>query len=121
MTHPTGLIADRSLLPCPTCPWRVDQDASVIPEYVQEKAEGLLCTVGRGDAFRQIMACHNSTDKKMIPCKGYLAREGYSNLNVRLLAIKGEVPNPAACANACEDGGIELEPDYETVLEKLST
>lgn len=77
-------------------------------------------TVGPGDAFRQVMACHSSTDKKMIPCKGYLAREGYSNLNVRLLAAKGEIPNPGAVADACERDNIKLEPDYETVLEKLS-
>lgn len=108
------------LLPCKSCPWRVENDASVIPGYCQTKAEGLLGTVGHGDAFRQIMACHNSTDKKMIPCKGYLAQEGESNINVRLLAIKGIIPNPAACANACDDEGLELEPDYETVLEKLS-
>jgi Family of unknown function (DUF6283) len=115
-----GEIVGGGLLPCRTCPWRIDQDSSVIPGYCQDKAEGLRRTVGRGDDFRQVMACHNSTDKKMIPCKGYLAQEGYSNLNVRLLAIKGVIPNPAAVANACEDEGIEMEPDYETVLAKLS-
>lgn len=26
------------LLPCATCPWRVDQDASVIPRYSHDKA-----------------------------------------------------------------------------------
>lgn len=113
-------MSTKSLLPCPTCPWRIDQDASVIPNYCQVKAEGLLATIGRGDALRPIMACHNSTDSKMIPCKGYLAQEGYRNLNVRLLVIKGKVPNPAACSKACEDEGIELETNYETVLERLS-
>jgi hypothetical protein len=103
-----------------TCPWRVDQDASVIPAYCQAKAEGLLGTVGRGDAFRPVMACHNSSEKRMIACKGYVAQEGYSNLNVRLLAIKGHIPSPAAIADACYELGLELEQDYETVLEKLS-
>jgi hypothetical protein len=92
----------------------------VIPGYCQKKAEGLLGTIGQGDAFRQIMACHNSTDKKMIPCKGYLAQEGWSNINVRLLAMRGNIPNPGAVANACYEDGLELEPDYATVLKKLS-
>jgi Family of unknown function (DUF6283) len=111
----------KALLPCKTCPWRVDQDASVIPGYCQSKAEGLLGTVGRGDDFRPIMACHNSSDKKMIACKGYLAQEGWSNINVRLLLAKGMIENPAAVADACYEDGVELEPDYATVLEKLST
>jgi hypothetical protein len=116
MTHRTC----KKLLPCPSCPWRVDQDASVIPGYDQQKAEGLLGTVGRGDDFRPIMACHHSTDTKMVPCKGYLAQEGWSNLNVRLLVIRGECPSPAAVADACYEDGLELEPDYPTVLAKLS-
>src|SRR6185312_8737070 len=95
----------KKLLPCPTCPWRVDQDASVIPGYVQEKAEGLLNTVGPGDGFRQIMACHNSTDKKMIACKGYLAREGWSNINVRLMLARGQIDSPGEVADACEAHG----------------
>ncbi len=107
-------------LPCPSCPWRVNQGVSVIPNYVQEKAEGLLCTVGRGDDFRQIMACHRSTDKKMIACKGYLAREGWSNINVRLLLTRNQIENPSEVAEACEQASIELETDYPTVLRKLS-
>lgn len=110
----------KALLPCPTCPWRVDQDASVIPGYCQDKAEGLLETVGKDDGFRQIMACHNSKDKRMIACKGYLAREGWSNINVRLLLMRGQIENPDDVLYACETVGVELEPNYETVLEKLS-
>jgi hypothetical protein len=72
--------------------------------------------VGRGNAFRKIMACHNSTDKRVIPCKGYLAQDGWNNLNVRLLAIKGQMPDPGAVAEACDAEGIELEPDNETVF-----
>ena len=111
----------KNLLPCPSCPWRVDQDASVIPNYVQEKAEALLNTVGPDDAFRPIMACHHSVDEKMLACKGYLAQVGWSNINVRLMALRGEIPNPTEVYEACLENGIELHDDYETVLEKLSS
>lgn len=114
--------AGKALLPCKTCPWRVDSDVWAIPGYVPEKAAGLLRTasMGEGDAFRPIMACHNSTDDKMHTCKGYLAREGWSNLNVRLLLSRGQIENPSAVLEACETHTVTLEPDYPTVLEKLS-
>jgi Family of unknown function (DUF6283) len=111
----------KALLPCKTCPWRVDSDVWAIPGYVPEKAAGLLRTAssGKGDAFRPIMACHNSTDTNMVACKGYLAREGWSNLNVRLLVAKGDIENPTAALEACETHGVSLEQDYPTVLRKL--
>jgi hypothetical protein len=112
--------AKQNLLPCPTCPWRTDQDATVIPGFCQQKAEGLLSTVGEGDDFRQVMACHGSTDKKMIACRGYLAQAGYTNLNVRILAMRGQIPNPGAVTDACQAAGVKLEPNYKTVLRKLS-
>ena len=79
-----------------------------------------MCTVGRGDDFRQIMACHNSTDERMIACKGYLAREGWSNLNVRLMLMDGQIESPADVAEACERQGVILERNYPEVLAKLS-
>jgi hypothetical protein len=127
MVSPKSSLADAngeilmdSNLPCKTCPWRVDQDSSVIPRYDQEKACRLLNSVGDGDAFRPIMACHNSTDTDTIACKGYLAKEGWSNINVRLLLRTGEIENPSEVLQTCMAHGIELEPDYPTVLAKLS-
>jgi hypothetical protein len=90
----------------------------VIPNYVHEKACGLLNTVGDGDAFRPIMACHGSGDV-MVACKGYLAREGWNNLNVRVMLIQGQIENPGEVADACDEYGVELETDYPTVLAKL--
>jgi hypothetical protein len=107
------------LLPCKTCPWRKNRDSSTIPGYNQEKAENLLHTVGEGDAFRSVMACHHSTDENTFACNGYLAKEGWHNLNVRLLLISEKINNPTQVLEACEEAGIELEPDYYTVLEKL--
>ncbi|HEX7734551.1 MAG TPA: hypothetical protein VF458_06805, partial [Ktedonobacteraceae bacterium] len=75
---------------------------------------------GNGDDFRKIMACHNSTDQKMIACNGYLAREGWSNLNVRLLLINKKINNPSQVLDACEKHGVNLERDYPTVSINLS-
>ena len=108
------------LLPCSTCPWRKDKDATTIPQYDHEMACGLTNTVGEGDAFRPVMACHGSPDNNMQACLGYLAQVGWSNLNVRLMLRKGEIVNPDEVVDACEAAGIELEPDYQTVLTKLA-
>jgi Family of unknown function (DUF6283) len=111
------------LLPCATCPWRTGKDATTIPRYSHAKACGLVGTVGRDDDFRQIMACHHSTGAESEAeqaCKGYLAQAGESNLNVRMLAMSGLLPWPRQVAEACFKAGVELEPDYETVLDKLA-
>jgi hypothetical protein len=109
------------VLPCKSCPWRVDADVSTIPGYNQEKAVGLLKTAsaGQGDGFRPIMACHGSPETKPHACKGYLAREGWANLNVRVLLAKGQIENPSVVLRACETHGVPLEPDYPAVLRKL--
>lgn len=84
-----------SAAPCPTCPWRVGSDAHQIPNFDIVKARGLACTVGDGDDFRTIMACHHSPEGGETPCRGYLAVEGYTNLSVRLSAARGEIDLPA--------------------------
>gem|GEM_PF-7109181 len=66
------------------------------------------------------MACHHSQDGKEIACKGYLAREGWSNLNVRVGAVTGQIENPTAVLDACVTAKIKLEPNYPAVLKKLS-
>jgi hypothetical protein len=108
------------MLPCATCPWRVDKDAIVIPRYSHEKACGLKDTVGEGDAFRPIMACHHSTEADMYACNGYLAVVGWTNINVRLLLAKGQLPNPDAVWAACSLAGIKLHKNYDLVLKKLA-
>jgi hypothetical protein len=117
---PKGCKQRAAPLPCASCPWRTDQDASVIPGFNQRKAEGLLNTVGPDDALRPIMACHGSTEAEPAACKGYLAREGWRNLNVRMLLARGRIENPSAVLRACQAAGVELEADYPAVLDKLS-
>jgi hypothetical protein len=108
------------LLPCATCPWRVDKDASTIPRYDHEKACNLMNTVGAEDWFRPIMACHHSTEGDDIACNGYLATVGWTNINVRLLAATGKIPSPDRVADACDAAKIKLHESYEEVLNKLA-
>jgi hypothetical protein len=108
-----------TLVPCDTCPWRIDNDATVIPLYNQELAAKLLNTVGEGDALRPIMACHYADRQHPRACRGYLARHGWSNLNVRRLLLSRRIANPDDVRAACAHHGVALEPDYPTVLDKL--
>lgn len=107
-------------LPCASCPWRINQTAESILNYNSTKACGLLNTVGEEDAFRPIMACYLSHEEASVACRGYLARCGWSNLNVRMLLAQGfGIPDPSRVAEACEDAGITLHATYAEVLAKL--
>jgi hypothetical protein len=75
--------------PCPTCPWRVDQDASVIPNFSLDLAEGLVSTTGDELGAPQF-ACHQSQDGKEVVCAGWLARYGWDNIGVRLGLMSGK-------------------------------
>lgn len=77
--------------PCATCPWRRDSDPHKIPGLSLCQARALSNTVGDGDAFRPIMACHGSPEGGERACVGYVATVGYTNLGVRMMALRGEV------------------------------
>ena len=102
--------------PCPTCPWRKSSTVggADIPRFSLDLMRRLQNTVGRGDAFRTIMACHYSKEGKEVACRGYVAQEGYSNINVRLLAAHGEIPFKEITI-ACE--GLDLWPSFDEMLE----
>jgi hypothetical protein len=63
-----------------------------IPGFSIEMMRNLRNTVGEGDGMRTIMACHYSPVGKESACRGYIAREGRSNIWVRLLAFRGVIP-----------------------------
>lgn len=98
---------------CAECPWRKDVDVGRFPP---ERFDALRNTVGAGDGFRPIFACHKSPDSAPQACAGYLLVEGDSNLNVRMGASRaglqrGDVTatgplyesfNAMAEANGCE-------------------
>lgn len=100
--------------PCATCPWRKSSTVGGfdIPGFHVEMMRNLACTVGDGDAFRQVMACHYSGEE-MFACRGYVAQEGYTNLTVRVEGAMGRLPIHEIM-DACE--GLELWPDFHTML-----
>ena len=108
----------RSLLPCATCPWRVEKGAGTIPLYSQGKALALRNTVGDGDDFRPIMACHHSSEDAPISCRGYLAQVGWANINVRLFIIRGLLPRLDRIQKACRK--IKLHRNYGEMMDKLT-
>jgi hypothetical protein len=110
----------RSLLPCATCPWRVEKGPDTIPAYSQTEALALRNTVGDGDDFRTIMACHHSSESAPISCRGYLAQVGYTNLTVRLFLLRKQLPSLNRIIAACARAGIKLHNDYGEMMDKLT-
>jgi Family of unknown function (DUF6283) len=109
-----------TLLPCATCPWRIEKGADTIPLYSQDKALALRNTVGDGDGFRAIMACHHSTYDDPISCRGYLAQVGWTNINVRLFLAQGKLPKLDRIISACKRAGIKLHRNYGEMMDKLT-
>jgi hypothetical protein len=104
-----------STIPCPTCPWRVSSTVggADIPRFDIELMRRLRNTVGEGDAFRRVMACHYSPCGDETACVGYVAQEGWRNLTVRMLAAEGKL-DIGAIIDACES--LDLWPDFATML-----
>ena len=102
-------------VPCPTCPWRKSSTigGADIPRFDIELMRGLSNTVGEGDAFRTIMACHYSACGAESACIGYVAQEGYSNLAVRVMALRGALDLPAIM-DACAP--LDLWPTFGEML-----
>jgi hypothetical protein len=59
------------------------------------------------------MACHYSACGDERACIGYVAQEGYRNLNVRLMVHRGEL-NMRAIDDACAE--LDLWPSFEQML-----
>lgn len=104
-----------SLTPCATCPWRKSSTVGGvdIPNFDIQLMRNLACTVGEGDERRQVMACHYAACGAETPCIGYVCIEGYSNINVRLMALRGEIDLPAIVL-ASKD--IELWSSFHAML-----
>lgn len=104
-----------SATPCATCPWRRTSTVGGgdIPGFGIDLMRRLSNTVGNGDAFRPIMACHGSGVGSETACVGYLAVEGWSNLAVRIMAIEGKIDLRSVAA-ACEP--LDLWPSFYEML-----
>jgi hypothetical protein len=84
-----------------------------IPGFDIELMRALAACVGEGDDFRKVMACHHSPCGEQTACVGYVAVEGISNLNVRIMAAMGDV-DYRAIVDACE--GLDLWPSFASML-----
>lgn len=104
-----------AVTPCPTCPWRRSSTVGGgdIPGFDLDLMRRLANTVGEGDAFRPVMACHGSLEGADTACVGYLAVEGWSNLNVRIMAIDGRL-DLNAVGRECEP--LDLWPSFDAML-----
>lgn len=107
--------------PCTSCPWRVDQDATDIPNFDIELAEGLAdcCPDKRGmgpDFGASMFACHKSKDGAEIACAGWMATVGHRHPGVRLAVAMGRLD-----ASVLRPGldWPELHVNYQKVIEKL--
>jgi hypothetical protein len=108
-------------VPCPTCPWRVDKDASTIPNFDLELAERLVYTSpddrGMGPEYgAPIFACHQSKPEQEVVCSGWLAVVGDAHPNVRLGVIMGKIPVEALKP---QPGWPRLHTNFRQVMEKL--
>jgi hypothetical protein len=104
------------VIPCATCPWRKSSTAGGvdIPGFSIEMMRGLSNTVGDGDDFRPVMACHGSACGAEEPCVGYLAVEGWSNITVRLMVMNNRI-DLLAIEQAVSD--LDLWSSFREMLE----
>jgi hypothetical protein len=102
-------------VPCRSCPWRVDQDASDIPNFDLELAERLRDTCS-GEFGAAMFACHQSREGAEVVCAGWLARYGRDNIAVRLQVMVGKIA-PEALEPG--DDWPETHETFDEVIEKL--
>lgn len=106
--------------PCPSCPWRVDQDATAIPNFSLGLAEALAETCPRNgygpDFGAPQFACHQSHEGDEIVCAGWLATNGGAHPGVRMNVLTGRVPAEALSPG---ENWPELHETFEEVIEKL--
>jgi hypothetical protein len=107
--------------PCPSCPWRVDKDATDIPNFDLASAEGLAkcCPDDRNigpDFGATMFACHQSKDGAEIACAGWMAAVGHRHPGVRIAVAMGRLDPPALRPGL---RWPRLHKNYQQVLEKL--
>ncbi len=81
---------------CGNCPWKVDRNLNSIPGYNRENHEKLkqtiACPSGEVSELKKplrIMACHYSTDDKMLECIGWVYNQARNNnLALRLVLLR---------------------------------
>lgn len=105
--------------PCKTCHWRKSSTVggADIPGFNMDKMRGLSNTAppagSEQDGFYKVMACHHSKEGQEFACAGYIARHGWQNINVRLMAATHNIPIQAVIEQ-CQD--IELYDNFHSML-----
>lgn len=107
--------------PCPSCPWRIDQDARDIPNFDLAKAETLAGTCpderGMGPDFgARLFACHKSKEGEEFACAGWLAAVGSSHPMVRFAVYQGKLSPDALSPGK---GWPRLHSSFQEVIAKL--
>ena len=93
-------MSEQPRLQCIKCPWKIETDPREIPGgYCETKHRALKNTIARpadlqalfGDL--RIMACHETTPERELPCVGWIANQmgPGNNLTLRLAIMKGGV------------------------------
>jgi hypothetical protein len=108
--------------PCPSCPWRRDQDATAIPGFKLDLAEDLAgtCASTQGgvsvELGKPMFACHQSRPDEEIVCAGWLAVEGADHVGARMnVALEEWSPD----ALRPGEDWPELHGSFAEVIEKL--
>ncbi len=115
------MMANVCRKPCSSCPWRVDQDASAIPNFNLDLAESLAstCPDERGyspDFGSPQFACHQSRMGSEVVCAGWLATNGGAHVQVRMQVIAGQIPVEALSPG---EDWPPLHAEFAEVIEKL--
>lgn len=90
--------------PCPGCPWRLDTVGTFPPEAFAHSASVAY------DAALNTFACHDSGAKTPATCAGFLLRNSYNNMAVRIKLASGAID-----LDEVKDGGHELHPSYRAM------
>lgn len=99
--------------PCAQCPWRKDTPRGQFPAA---RYEELACTTGTTEEpvpfGSPLFTCHKSKpDGGEIPCAGWLAAVGVTNLSIRLALLSGGLSLNAMTP------GADWPPLFETYAE----
>ncbi len=81
---------------CQKCPWKVDVDPNDIPGgYCATKHAALSDTIAEGlrDGPIRIMACHETSLGRELPCVGWLVNQlgTGNNLSLRMRVAAGQI------------------------------
>ncbi len=111
----------KCVMPCASCPWRLDTRAADISNFDIALAEALsdTCPDSRNmgpDVSASFFACHRSKPGEEFVCAGWLAKVGHRHPRVGLAVMQERI---SAAARRPASDWPELHESYRQVLEKL--